>query len=943
MTFLAIPIWLFSMLVTFFFFHIFFYLIFFLGFYFFPVTLGNMIFSVFSNSLKLTTTATTKVQKLKSNMSSIEDMLSSWNDMFCVASRAKKPYIAVEFVKEFKRLESIAMLETRKGNQQIHKLLHDSNRSLKISKGAQPWIAYIKQTSRLMETSLGKIVVTSLENLLMHLGQSKAQENIEVDTDMETKDGVGISAQASKIDAEYEPLLQIKLHLSVQAVGKTSPAPNRHESLVQDDNISVDVPPTISFDPPLTTRMHESWFPGHVTNQSTESNDNVKDPAVPLERLLESLSVGSTDLSSHDNREALHIKFPISEEDDALDSFGTIVLRWVQGFFTGVAQVKRLEKPTTTYLADVLANAQVRTKVELAQCELDKFFSELEDYRNSFTQFEHLWCTDKKLQLQAFLEEHSKPSSSPDHIVGDEEGYSSRMQETTDHLHGLKYLCGQPPLNLYEEQFKRYTELHESVSSTSDVESIGWVLVDAKPLKDQIRFHSKCWITVYAHHLSNALVQGIDSLESYIKHVTCAIEAPDAERESIVLIGSVQAIRSVKNNTTFIDNAFDAVFKTTSLLDLYGFRPKASDMARIETAPDSWRAVKHRCKEVKGFLRGPIEKEIRRLCEAVKDFTHRVGEATTAIQASLPTNSAMGRDQPIDVLESLDAALQKLDEEKSQLNRLESLFEVPTSTWPEIQSNIDRCRLLRGCWDMVGLVQGQIEDWRGISWDEIDADSLLMSCKDLQKKMLSLPRGTRVFGIYDELVTSCKNMLTSLPLVQELRDDAVKRHHWGQLMRLAGCKFDMDGSFTLGSVLNLNLHAHQDDVLQITEQARQERKIERQLDKISDVWGSVAFEYEEWQSPAKREGGGAPWVLKPADDIVEILEDHLVTLQNLSVSKYIAPFRDSVDQWKTRLSGLDSFLTIWLEVQRSWQSLESIFCSVRTFVSSFAKTLSVSC
>ena len=42
-------------------------------------------------------------------------------------------------------------------------------------------------------------------------------------------------------------------------------------------------------------------------------------------------------------------------------------------------------------------------------------------------------------------------------------------------------------------------------------------------------------------------------------------------------------------------------------------------------------------------------------------------------------------------------------------------------------------------------------------------------------------------------------------------------------------------------------------------------------------------------------------------------------------SKYIAHFLTEVSSWQKKLSTCDSVISIWMEVQRAWSHLESIF------------------
>lgn len=66
-------------------------------------------------------------------------------------------------------------------------------------------------------------------------------------------------------------------------------------------------------------------------------------------------------------------------------------------------------------------------------------------------------------------------------------------------------------------------------------------------------------------------------------------------------------------------------------------------------------------------------------------------------------------------------------------------------------------------------------------------------------------------------------------------------------------------------------------------------------------------------------------LLRANEELIETLEDNQVQLQNLMSSKYIAHFLDEVSSWQSKLSVVDSVISIWFVVQRTWSHLESIF------------------
>ena len=55
----------------------------------------------------------------------------------------------------------------------------------------------------------------------------------------------------------------------------------------------------------------------------------------------------------------------------------------------------------------------------------------------------------------------------------------------------------------------------------------------------------------------------------------------------------------------------------------------------------------------------------------------------------------------------------------------------------------------------------------------------------------------------------------------------------------------MNEKLTLRDVFNLNLNKYQEDVEEITDQARQESKMEKTLVKLEETWKDIVFEFNK--------------------------------------------------------------------------------------------------
>jgi dynein heavy chain len=240
---------------------------------------------------------------------------------------------------------------------------------------------------------------------------------------------------------------------------------------------------------------------------------------------------------------------------------------------------------------------------------------------------------------------------------------------------------------------------------------------------------------------------------------------------------------------------------------------------------------------------------------------------------------------------------------------------------------VDACRAellqLKAVWDQATLVECVFAAWRATPWAEVDIDALYAEGKRLQSTVRALERTVRAaagWDVYTGLCGSIDNMLVALPLVQDLRDGAMRERHWKRLMRLCGRAFAMDDKCTLNDLLRLSLHHHADAVSEIGEAARAELKIDQQLVKIEAAWMSLRLEYVEWKSSSVMvldEVALAP--------VYEALDEHEVSLQNMMSNRFMGHFEAGIASWKGKLAGLRATLDAWMEVQRSWCSLEAIF------------------
>jgi len=182
------------------------------------------------------------------------------------------------------------------------------------------------------------------------------------------------------------------------------------------------------------------------------------------------------------------------------------------------------------------------------------------------------------------------------------------------------------------------------------------------------------------------------------------------------------------------------------------------------------------------------------------------------------------------------------------------------------------------------------------------------------KEMKVDKKSNAYLGINDEI----KKWLIFLPLIAELRDDGMRPRHWNSIREKVGVQFADPQTLALRDIYNLNLNKFQEDVEDITEQAKQEAKMEKTLKKLTEIWKDVKFSFQQMK-------GSDVQLLRLTEEDFEMLEEHQVQVQAMTASRYLATFEEEIIKWQKQLGEVSNIVTLISDVQRTWSFLESLF------------------
>ena len=262
--------------------------------------------------------------------------------------------------------------------------------------------------------------------------------------------------------------------------------------------------------------------------------------------------------------------------------------------------------------------------------------------------------------------------------------------------------------------------------------------------------------------------------------------------------------------------------------------------------------------------------------------------------------------------------------EKLELQNAELLFGLELSHYPALTDIESETKKLGAIYQCYIDFKSFEESLASQKWTDLDVPALKEGIILFERRCRNFEseRSTPTFKALDEYVMNFKD---AIPLIVNLKNDAVVLRHWEKLAHLTKTTNQMEQSqgqesFTLGNVFHMGLHKYPSEVEAIVNEAMQENRIEMFMKEIEDFWMACQLQIQVYKSDAE-----GIFILKSADDIMIQLEDHLLNLQAMGGSRYAAIFSENIKKWEKQLNLVVECLEVWFVVQCKWMYLEGIF------------------
>jgi dynein heavy chain, axonemal len=477
-----------------------------------------------------------------------------------------------------------------------------------------------------------------------------------------------------------------------------------------------------------------------------------------------------------------------------------------------------------------------------------------------------------------------------------------------------------PTCDNLDSAMSYFQGIRETVETQSVIKDIDFLQVDMASVAVGVARQAELWKNDYGDVLlttSNSLLTKLQDRITLLEEQV-ASETSDLEALKFVL----NIIAEIANMLQDVELEMVDITERYRTLARYNITVPEEEMKAALTIETRWRQlyVNSRTRDLRLVDTKQQFREVTKQQDT--EFRDVLYNLRKDFQDSGPGVSTTTLDDGVELLAEYKRKITQLNKIKAELINAQNLFNLDVKAYPDLQQTIVDVEKLSKIYDLYSQFKEFQMNMSSMLWGDLDISALQKGADDLERTAKKFPKELKEIFTFKMVEARLVNFKEALPLVVNLKNDAMKSRHWQKLMDVTGVAFDISlKTLTLSNIFSMDLHKVAADVEEIINEAVQEAKIENELAMIDAAWRNNSLVVVKY----KKDGVDRGFILRAADDLKLELEDHMLNLQTISGSRFVGAFVDRVRKWEKTLNVVSECLEMWFTVQRKWAYLEGIF------------------
>jgi dynein heavy chain len=172
---------------------------------------------------------------------------------------------------------------------------------------------------------------------------------------------------------------------------------------------------------------------------------------------------------------------------------------------------------------------------------------------------------------------------------------------------------------------------------------------------------------------------------------------------------------------------------------------------------------------------------------------------------------------------------------RDELHLAEKLFGIPLTSFPQLMSMATILGSYQQIYQLYDDQERTMNEWSSRLWSEVDVNMLSVGIDGFELALRKLPDELRGLPPCEYIKKNLGTFKESLPIFQELKNEAVRDRHWSELMVKTGAGIDFQpNAVTLANIFKMNLLQFADVIGEVTNMEMKELSIEKSIQELAD-------------------------------------------------------------------------------------------------------------
>ncbi|KAM4616801.1 dynein axonemal heavy chain 10 [Polymixia lowei] len=543
------------------------------------------------------------------------------------------------------------------------------------------------------------------------------------------------------------------------------------------------------------------------------------------------------------------------------------------------------ETVTFSFYSEVCQHPQINERAMTVSQNVQRLLGSVGRYLNRWKHYRPLWKLDKAIVLE-------------------------------------KFAAKKPSCVMYEDKLQFYARVNKEVMLQPLVKNEHIIRLNLEPLAHTVQENAQAWVSSLGRLLNQHAREDLFNLRDELMHLSEKLKLnPNTLEDLKFVLGTISDIR---NMSLAVEMRFTDIQEKYRTLAMYKVEVTEEELELVASIGQLWSDLFTESRLVDRSL-GRVKKTFTEITnKQIDEFKQELSIFTESFNMRGPGTLGDDLEKGLTVMATYDAELRKIESGQQELANAEKLFDLPITMYPELLNVQKEMKGLGQIYEIYKAQKAAKTEWSQTLWVNLNLQLLQEGIEGFIKSLRRLPKDVRGLPVAFFLEGRMKEFKESLPLLLDLKNEALRDRHWKELMERTSTSFEMNPeTFTLENMFSMELHKYVSVIDDIVTSAVKELSIEKGVKEVVETWENMKFGVQRYFKGTQERGS----ILGAVDEVLQNLDDNAMNLQSMAGSRFVGPFLGTVQQWEKNLSLISEVIEVWMLVQRKWMYLESIFIS----------------